>query len=83
MLILWLLLDCPCAKAVLHEAFDYAPYNEAPVLAQPSPEGGVNAEENATLEPHGVVSESDADIMTGTYEEARQPRLNRKDIFPV
>ena len=40
MLILRLLLDYQCAKAVLHEAFNYAPHNEAPVLAQPSPEEG-------------------------------------------
>ncbi|KAK0508718.1 hypothetical protein JMJ35_008994 [Cladonia borealis] len=33
-----LLLYYQCAKAVLDEAFNYAPHNEAPDLAQPSPE---------------------------------------------
>ena len=40
MVILWMLLDYLCEKDVLDEAFDYTPHNDAPVLAQPSPEGG-------------------------------------------
>ena len=70
MLILRLLLDYQCAKAVLDEAFNYAPHNESPVLAQPSPEEiGESSEEIASSESQGVVSENDATVMTGTDED--------------
>ena len=70
MLILRLILGYQCAKAVLDEALNYAPHNEAPVLAQPSPEElGNRSEEIASPESQGVVSENGAAFMTDTDEE--------------
>ncbi len=60
-LIIRLLLDYQCVKAVLDEDFNYAPHNEAPVLTQSIQEGvEENSEENASSESQGVVSENDA-----------------------
>ena len=74
MLILRLLLDYPCAKAVLDDAFDYAPHNDTPVLAQPFPEEvGESSDENPSSELQGMVSKHDAAGITGVEEELGSP----------
>ncbi len=79
MLIIRLLLNYQCAKAVLDEAFNYAPHNEAPVLAQSSPEEiGESSEEIASSESQGVVSENDAAVMSGTDEDLGSPNKTRR-----
>ena len=80
MLILRLLLYYQCAKeAVLDEAFNYAPHNEAPVLSQTIPEEVEESlEENASSESQGVVSENVAAVTTGTGEELGSPNKTRK-----
>ena len=78
MLILRLLLDYQCTKAVFDEAFNYAPYNDPPVIAQPFPaEVGESSAENASPEPQGVVSKYNAAVVTGTDEELGIPNITR------
>ena len=53
---------------MLDEAFNYAPHNEAPVIAQLNPEVGKSSEEIASSESRDVVSENDIAFVTGTDE---------------
>lgn len=59
---------------MLNEAFNYAPHNEAPVIAQLSPEEvGESSEDIASSESQDVISENDAAFVTGTDEEIGSP----------
>ena len=78
MLVLRLLFDYQYAKAVFVEVFNYAPYNDTPVIAQPFPEEvGESSAENVSPVSQGVVSKYNAAVVTGTDEELGIPDLTR------